>query len=63
MPEPDSVEEDDVAAAPVALRPAQTPPGGDWSTWLFLGGRGAGKTLAGASWLADQAERLGPGGR
>ncbi len=63
VPEPDSVEEDDVAAAPVALRPAQTPPGGDWSTWLFLGGRGAGKTLAGASWLADQAERLGPGGR
>ncbi|MDO9587824.1 MAG: terminase family protein, partial [Brevundimonas sp.] len=53
---------------PVRLRPAQTPPGllpdgSDWSTWLFLGGRGAGKTLAGASWLADQAERLGAGGR
>jgi phage terminase large subunit-like protein len=30
---------------------------------LFLGGRGAGKTLAGASWIADMAERLGPGGR
>ncbi|MDI1325399.1 MAG: terminase family protein [Brevundimonas sp.] len=50
------------------LRPAQRPPGlfpdgSDWSTWLFLGGRGAGKTLAGASWLADQAEILGPGGR
>lgn len=48
------------------LRPAQTPPKGDWRTWLFLGGRGAGKTLAGANWLADQAERLGkanvPGG-
>jgi phage terminase large subunit-like protein len=30
---------------------------------LFLGGRGAGKTLAGALWLADMAERVGPGGR
>ncbi|OGN49936.1 MAG: DNA-packaging protein [Caulobacterales bacterium RIFOXYB1_FULL_67_16] len=30
---------------------------------MFLGGRGAGKTLAGASWAADEAERLGPGGR
>ncbi|MDO9587809.1 MAG: terminase family protein [Brevundimonas sp.] len=50
------------------LRTAQRPPGrlpdgSDWSTWLFLGGRGAGKTLAGASWLADQAEALGAGGR
>lgn len=50
-------------APPIVLRPAQRPPGGDWSTWLFLGGRGAGKTLAGASWLADQAELLGAGGR
>ncbi len=48
---------------PHVLRPAQTPPAGDWRTWLFLGGRGAGKTLAGAEWLADQAERLGKGGR
>ena len=59
---------DDTPGPPITLRPAQTPPGlfpdgSDWSTWLFLGGRGAGKTLAGASWLADQAEILGPGGR
>lgn len=47
----------------LVLRPAQTPPEGDWRTWLFLGGRGAGKTLAGANWLADQAEALGKGGR
>ena len=26
-------------------------PGGDWRTWLFLGGRGAGKTRTGAEWL------------
>ena len=48
---------------PVVLRAAQRPPDGDWATWLFLGGRGAGKTLAGASWLADRAEALGAGGR
>lgn len=51
------------AAARTALSPAQTPPDGDWRTWLFLGGRGAGKTRAGAEWLADQAHLLGRGGR
>ncbi len=51
------------AAAPLVLRAAQRAPEGDWATWLFLGGRGAGKTLAGASWLADRAEALGAGGR
>ena len=45
------------------LSESQRPPAGDWTTWLFLGGRGAGKTLAGAEWLADQAEALGPEGR
>ncbi|MEX0841125.1 MAG: terminase family protein, partial [Xanthobacteraceae bacterium] len=25
--------------------------GGDWTTWLLLGGRGAGKTHAGAAWV------------
>jgi phage terminase large subunit-like protein len=29
----------------------QKPPTGDWRTWLMLGGRGAGKTFAGAVWL------------
>lgn len=43
------------APAPV-LRPAQTAPEGVWKTWMFLGGRGAGKTLAGAAWLAGQAK-------
>lgn len=36
--------------------PAQKAPGGEWSTWLFQGGRGAGKTRAGAEWLAARAE-------
>ncbi|MEO0982701.1 MAG: terminase family protein [Pseudomonadota bacterium] len=31
-------------------RAAQRPPEGDWRTWLFMGGRGAGKTRAGAEW-------------
>ena len=32
-------------------RPEQLPPSGDWTTWLYLGGRGAGKTRAGAEWI------------
>ncbi len=43
----------------LVLRAEQRAPEGDWRTWLFLGGRGAGKTLAGASWIADMAERCG----
>lgn len=35
-------------------REEQKPPTSDWSTWLFLGGRGAGKTRAGAEWVAEQ---------
>ncbi len=51
--------EPDEPGPPIELRTAQRPPEGDWATWLFLGGRGAGKTLAGASWLADQATAEG----
>jgi phage terminase large subunit-like protein len=42
-------------------RADQTPPEGDWSLWLFLGGRGAGKTRAGAEWVrgAVTARRAG----
>lgn len=36
---------------------AQLPPQSAWSTWLFQGGRGAGKTRAGAEWLAQRAEQ------
>lgn len=36
-------------------RSSQRPPEGDWATWLFLGGRGAGKTRAGAEWLTMRA--------
>ncbi|QFR31709.1 DNA-packaging protein [Ancylobacter sp. TS-1] len=41
---------------PLIGRASQQPPetapgGGDWLTWLLLGGRGAGKTRAGAEWV------------
>ncbi|MES1199394.1 MAG: terminase family protein [Pseudomonadota bacterium] len=32
-------------------RPDQLAPEGDWRTWLLMGGRGAGKTRAGAEWV------------
>lgn len=32
-------------------RPEQRAPPGNWHSWLFLGGRGAGKTRAGAEWI------------
>ncbi|WP_246617436.1 DNA-packaging protein [Rhizobium populisoli] len=32
-------------------RREQRPPGGDWRTWLIMGGRGSGKTRAGAEWV------------
>lgn len=35
----------------------QLPPPGEWLTWLFLGGRGAGKTRAGAEWVRHRALR------
>ncbi len=40
----------------------QQPPKGDWRTWVFLGGRGAGKTRAGAEWVSAEA-RYGRAGR
>ena len=36
-------------------RPEQLPDDGDWSTWLYLAGRGAGKTRTAAEWIAWQA--------
>src|SRR5262249_10252105 len=38
-------------------RRAQIAPAGAWRIWLFLGGRGAGKTRAGAEWVSAQARR------
>ncbi len=60
LPTPPASEADPHGAASpsdLTLRRSQQPPDGPWSTWLFLGGRGAGKTLAGAMWLAESAQR------
>ena len=38
----------------------QLPPQGDWRTWVVLGGRGAGKTRAGAEWVRAQVEGAKP---
>lgn len=34
----------------------QLPPEGDWRTWVVMGGRGAGKTRAGAEWVRAMVE-------
>ncbi len=43
--------------------PHQLPPEGDWRTWVILGGRGAGKTRAGAEWVRSIAEGPNPTAR
>lgn len=37
-------------------RPEQLPPPGEWTTWLYMGGRGAGKTRAGAEWIRARVQ-------
>jgi phage terminase large subunit-like protein len=36
---------------PFFARPDQLAPDGDWTVWLVMGGRGAGKTRTGAEWV------------
>ncbi|MDX3928860.1 MAG: terminase family protein [Shinella sp.] len=38
-------------------RKDQRPPPGDWRVWLLMGGRGSGKTRAGAEWVHDTASK------
>jgi len=38
----------------------QLPPEGDWRAWIVMGGRGAGKTRAGAEWVRAQVEGAAP---
>ncbi len=40
-------------------RREQTPPDGDWLTWLILAGRGWGKTRTGAEWVQANTNRYG----
>jgi phage terminase large subunit-like protein len=45
---------------PLVARPSQMPPPGDWRQWLILGGRGSGKTRAGAEWVRAMVEGVSP---
>ncbi|MEM1128930.1 MAG: terminase family protein [Pseudomonadota bacterium] len=38
----------------------QLPPAGEWRTWVIMGGRGAGKTRAGAEWVRAEVEGSRP---
>lgn len=38
----------------------QRAPEGDWKTWVIMGGRGAGKTRAGAEWVRSAVEGATP---
>jgi phage terminase large subunit-like protein len=40
--------------------PHQREPQGDWATWVIMGGRGAGKTRAGAEWVRGLVEGRTP---
>ena len=40
--------------------PHQLPPDGAWKTWIIMGGRGAGKTRAGAEWVRAEVEGARP---
>ncbi|MHA3980357.1 DNA-packaging protein [Halovulum sp. GXIMD14794] len=57
----DSLSDNAVAALPYLFEHwahvnHQLPPEGDWTTWVVLGGRGAGKTRTGAEWVRAQVE-------
>jgi len=40
--------------------PHQLAPDGAWKSWVIMGGRGAGKTRAGAEWVRAEVEGSGP---
>ncbi len=56
----DDLDEGELRALPYLFEfwahPHQLPPEGEWRTWVILGGRGAGKTRAGAEWVRAQVE-------
>ncbi len=60
----DSLTEGELLALPFLFDfwalPHQLPPDGDWKTWVILGGRGAGKTRAGAEWVRTMVEGAKP---
>ena len=44
-------------------RPEQQAPEGDWNIWIYLAGRGAGKTRAAAEWVRETAKYTNTGQR
>ncbi len=60
----DDLSEDELLALPFLFDfwalPHQLPPEGAWKSWVILGGRGAGKTRAGAEWVRSKVEGAGP---
>ena len=60
----DGLEPETVMALPWLFEfwamPHQLPPEGDWRSWVIMGGRGAGKTRAGAEWVRSKVEGPGP---
>lgn len=50
----------DVFAHDHQVAPTLAPNGQPWLTWLMIGGRGAGKTRAGAEWIRAQALGVAP---
>lgn len=50
----------DIFAHEHQVQPQFAPNGQPWLTWLLIGGRGAGKTRAGAEWVRAQAFGLAP---
>ena len=44
-------------------RPEQLPPDGNWNIWIYLAGRGAGKTRSAAEWVREQAKYTTEGQR
>ena len=65
----DELSDDEIYALPYLFdfwaMDHQLPPIGDWRTWVIMGGRGAGKTRAGAEWVRSMVEGACPrdGGR
>ena len=60
----DELEEGELLALPFLFEfwamEHQLPPEGDWRAWIVMGGRGAGKTRAGAEWVRAQVEGAAP---
>ncbi|MCG7492065.1 terminase large subunit domain-containing protein [Thalassobius sp. Cn5-15] len=60
----DELSEEEILALPYLFEfwalDHQLPPAGDWRAWVILGGRGAGKTRAGAEWVRAQVEGARP---